>query len=121
VGDLPIIKKVNDRLREATEPLGGTYVIDPIWSWLLQRKLITVHPLGGCVMADDASQGVVNHKGQVFSASQADAVYDGLYVCDGSIIPRPLGVNPLLTISALAERCCELIAKDRGWTIKYDL
>ena len=38
---------------------------------------------------------------------------------DGAVIPRPLGVNPLLTISALAERCCQLLARDRGWDIDY--
>src|SRR5947199_3592829 len=88
---------------------------------ILGRQLITVHPLGGCGMADDASAGVVNHKGQVFSAATGSAAYRGLYVSDGSVVPRSLGVNPLLTISALAERCCELIAADRGWTIDYDL
>ena len=45
----------------------------------------------------------------------------GLYVSDGSVVPLPLGVNPLLTISALAERACALAAKDRGWTIDYTL
>lgn len=42
-------------------------------------------------------------------------------VSDGAVIPRPLGVNPLLTISALAERCCALLAQDRGATIDYTL
>ena len=36
-------------------------------------------------------------------------------------MPRSLGVNPLLTISALGERCCALIAQDHGWTIGYQL
>ena len=35
------------------------------------------------------------------------------------MVPLPLGVNPLITISALAERCCELIAQDYGFTIDY--
>ena len=47
--------------------LEGTYVIDPLWTKLFKKDLVTVHPLGGCVMADDASSGVVNHKGQVYA------------------------------------------------------
>ena len=65
--------------------------------------------------------GVVNHKGQVFSGAAGSGVYDSLYVADGSVIPTPLGVNPLLTISAVAERTMALIASDRGWKIDYSL
>jgi cholesterol oxidase len=121
VGDQPIFKTVNDRLAASTEPLRGTYVRNPTWSALTHHNLITVHPLGGCIIGADATRGVVNHKGQVFSGDRGSAVYEGLYVSDGSVIPCPLGVNPLLTISALAERCCALAAKDRGWTIDYTL
>lgn len=121
VGDQPIFQRVNQRLKDATEALGGTFVHNPLWSKLLQSNLTTVHPLGGCVMADDASGGVVNHKGQVFSGAAGSAVYEGLYVVDGSTIPRPLGVNPLLTISAVAERAVALMAKDRNWQIDYSL
>jgi cholesterol oxidase len=121
VGDQPIFKAIEKNLIAATKPLGGTYVKDPLWTKLFGNDLITVHPLGGCVMAEDASAGVVNHKGQVFSGSAGTTAYDDLYVSDGSVIPRPLGVNPLLTISALAERCCALMARDRGWTIDYTL
>ncbi len=121
VGQQPIFQRVNDRLEQATRPLGGTQIPNPIWSDVFGHDLITVHPLGGCILAEDAEHGVVNHKGQVFSGNQGTEVYENLYVADGSVIPRTLGVNPLLTISAIAERCCALIAKDRGWTIKYDL
>ena len=121
VGRQPIFEKVNARLQEATNALEGTFIRDPIWSDIFGKKLITVHPLGGCVMAESAEQGVVNHKGQVFRSNAGKSVYENLYVTDGSVIPRPLGVNPLLTISALAERSCSLIASDRGWTIDYAL
>lgn len=120
-GDQPIIEKVNETLAEATRALGGKYLIDPIWSSVFDRGLITLHPLGGCVMADDAADGVVNHKGQAFAATSGTAVHEGLYVCDGSTIPRSLGAGPLLTISALSERTCALLARDRGWTIDYTL
>ena len=121
VGTKPIFTKVNETLEQATRALGGTYVKNPVSAKLTGHDLITVHPLGGCVMAEEASDGVVNHKGQVYSGNQGIEVHEGLYVSDGSIIPRSLGVNPLLTISALAERSCALLAQDRGWTIDYDL
>jgi cholesterol oxidase len=120
VGSQPIFEQANQKLEDATRPLGGTYLKNPIWSKPFKKDLITVHPLGGCGMGAGAETGVVNHKGQVFSANAGAEVYEGLYVSDGSVIPRSIGVNPLLTISALAERCCALMAQDRGWTIDYE-
>jgi cholesterol oxidase len=119
VGKEEIFKKVDANLRAATTAIGGEYVINPTWTKVMNYELMTVHPLGGCIMGDDATKGAVNHKGQPFSANTGTDVYKGLYVCDGSVVPLPLGVNPLITISALAERCCELMAEDYGFTIDY--
>ncbi|MDE3178210.1 MAG: GMC family oxidoreductase [Acidobacteriota bacterium] len=121
VGEQPIFTKVNETLAKASKALGGEFLIDPLWSKLLRNNLLSVHPLGGCVMGEDAGHGVVNHKSQVFSSAQGKAVYENFYVMDGSVIPLPLGVNPLLTISALAERAVAIAAKERGWTIEYKL
>jgi cholesterol oxidase len=60
-------------------------------------KFTTVHPLGGCPMADDPAAGVVDDVGRVHG-------YRGLRILDGSIVPTALGVNPSKTIAALAER-----------------
>jgi cholesterol oxidase len=56
----------------------------------------TAHILGGCTFGRDASEGVVGLDCQVHD-------YPGLYVVDGSIVPANPGVNPSLTITALAE------------------
>jgi cholesterol oxidase len=110
----------SDKIRRIAQALGGTYVQDPVWSSLTGHSMISGHPLGGCPMADDADRGVVNHKGQVFSGTTVGSnVHAGLYVMDGSVVPTALGVNPLFTISALAERSCYEMARDHGWTITY--
>src|SRR5262249_41610098 len=59
-----------------------------------------VHNLGGCVMADSPADGVVNGWGESFA-------YPGLFVADGSILPRATGANPSATIAAVAERNVE--------------
>ena len=78
-------------------------------------KNFTAHPLGGCRMGESAASGVVTHRGQVFDTATGDesrTVYPDLYVADASIIPTALGNNPLLTITALAERIAHLIVND---------
>jgi cholesterol oxidase len=121
VGSLPIFERIDRRLREATAAHGGTYLKNPLWTRLTGRDLVTVHPLGGCIMAESAEGGVVDHRGRVFAGPSGTHVYDGLLVTDGATIPRPLGVNPLLTISAVAERACALLAEERCWPIDYAL
>jgi cholesterol oxidase len=98
--------------------IGATFLENPLHSPDVGRALLTVHPLGGCVMADEAEHGVVDHRGRVFK-EDGSGFHTGLYVCDGSVIPGPLGFNPFLTIAALAERTCSLIIKERGLREKH--
>ena len=121
VGEQENFKLGNERLYQSTKALGGVWVENPIWTRLLKHSIVSVHPLGGCVMGEDAAQGVVNHKGQVFSGANGTDVYASLYVTDGAVIPTSLAVNPLLTISAVSERNMGLLAADRGWHIDYTL
>ncbi|RZM02207.1 MAG: alpha/beta fold hydrolase, partial [Variovorax sp.] len=79
--------------------------------------LLTVHPLGGCAMGESALDGVVDHLGRVFDPGDpgtpqdagAPRVHDGLVVLDGAIVPTSLGVNPALTIAALARRAAQAL------------
>jgi cholesterol oxidase len=118
-GKQPVFQAIEEVLKQATVPLGGKYMRDPISTDILGDRTVTVHPLGGCGMAEDAAHGVIDHMGRVFSGTDGTAVHEGLYVMDGAVMPMSLGVNPLLTISALAERNCALLAASRGWTIDY--
>lgn len=116
----PVYAAINAVLTEAVKATGGTFIPNPATSRLLGGNLFTVHPLGGCSLADSRDAGVVDGRGRVFDADPAkpaDAVHQGLYVCDGSVMPRSLGVHPLLTITALAECAMLLFARDRGVTL----
>ena len=66
------------------------------------NKSTTAHILGGAVIAASPAQGVIDVRHQLFG-------HPGLYVVDASAIPVNLGVNPSLTITALAERFAGLI------------
>lgn len=72
------------------------------------------HPLGGCIMGADVTKGTVDEFGRVFDRSKTGArpFYEKLYIADASIIPTALGVNPTLTISALALRIGDQIIKE---------
>lgn len=118
-GKTEIISQASDLIHRASDALAGDFVPDPVWNRFTDQQLITGHPLGGCVMGESAENAVVNHLGQVFSGTSGSNIHKGLYVMDGAVVPRSLGVNPLLTISALAERNCALLATERGWSIPY--
>jgi cholesterol oxidase len=89
--------RMDARMRDLTFAIGGSYVKNPDPRSFLREKFITAHPLGGCPMGDDPLTSVVDVDGAVFG-------YEGrLFVADGSILPTPVGLNPALTIAALAE------------------
>jgi choline dehydrogenase-like flavoprotein len=69
-------------------------------------KLMAFHPLGTARMARDARDGVVDPHGAVHGTQ-------GLYVADGAAVPGPLGVNPQMTIFALALRLADRVASFR--------
>ncbi len=71
----------------------------------------TAHILGGCPMGRDASSGVVDDQFRVHN-------YPGMFILDGSVIPCNLGVNPSLTITALAEYAMDKIPPKQGAEIQ---
>ena len=96
---------------------GGQVLPNPMWRPLPAKldgvldvpkgPIFTVHPLGGCPMGKDPAHGVVDDTGRVFDPrdpSDPKGFHDRLAVLDGSMIPSSLGVNPALTIAAIALR-----------------
>ncbi len=123
-----VLEQIDAKLREHDRSAGldhAQYVPNPAWRLLPEQargvmsgrfpggRLVTVHPLGGCAMADDGRQGVVDDVGAVYSGFGAE-VHAGLHVLDGAIVPTSLGVNPFLTIAALAWRACDAILDSAG-------
>jgi cholesterol oxidase len=70
----------------------------------LMNMSTTAHILGGCAIGANPQEGAINSKHQLFG-------YPGLYVVDASAIPANVGVNPSLTITAIAERAMSMISR----------
>jgi cholesterol oxidase len=75
---------------------------------------MTAHILGGCVISKNSDEGVIDLKCQVHN-------YPGLYVVDGSIVPANPGVNPSLTITALAEYAMSCVPPKDGKPLRAPL
>jgi len=95
-----IVELLSD-MKELIELNGGDFVD---YRGVFTGNPVSVHPMGGAIMGDSIKTGVVNHALQVFNPNGKEEVYNGLYVMDGGVIPRSLGINPILTITAIAER-----------------
>ena len=117
----PIYQEIRHTLDQFAERLTGSKAARFLNPFLtstaraLGAKAIGLsHPLGGCRMARTPNQGTVDEYGRVYDASKGSpgGFYEGLYVADAAIIPTSLGVNPSLTISALALRIADRFVKD---------
>jgi cholesterol oxidase len=125
--DADALDEPHRQLQALAERAEASLVANPLWRLLphaLERlvlqprgPVLTVHPLGGCGIGDSVHTGVVDHLGRVFDAAVGapDARHGGLLVLDGAIVPGSLGVNPALTISALAMRAVDALRGRRHW------
>jgi cholesterol oxidase len=103
------IPEGNDVARRLAKKMNGI----PL-AWVTEALLdrpVTAHILGGCPLAEGPSSGVVNGENRVFG-------YRNLLICDGSVVPRNLGVNPALTILALTERAMSSVPVRPGSTFR---
>jgi len=95
------IPKANQFARKFAQVSGGTAM--SMLPEILFNIPGTAHCIGGCVIADSPERGVVDVQHRLFG-------YRNMYVCDGSVLGANLGVNPSLTITALAERAMSFVA-----------
>ncbi len=89
------MEEATDLAERFAEKVGG--VKSSMLTELLLGTPSTAHILGGCVMGRDENEGVIDASHEVFG-------HPGLYVIDGAAVSANPGVNPSLTITALAER-----------------
>lgn len=109
--DAPERVRAEQKVKAMVESMGGEFVGNPFAMTAFGGNRIIAHPLGGCGMGETAETGVVAPDGRVFDPTKGPrGVHEGLYVCDGAAIPTAVGVSPLLTITALAERAMMLAA-----------
>jgi cholesterol oxidase len=103
------IPQANEFARKVAPLIGGT-AMSTILEILLTVPT-TAHVMGGCPMAGSAAGGVVDGRNRVFG-------YRNMYICDGSVLPANLGVNPSLTICAVTERAMSYIplAANAEWS-----
>ncbi|MFD1343267.1 GMC family oxidoreductase N-terminal domain-containing protein [Litorisediminicola beolgyonensis] len=114
-GDDPSLKRGARMVRDACDVARAEFLPMPFWQDAFGRRTLTVHPLGGCAMAESAETGVVDPDCRVFRGD--GGVHEGLYVCDGAVVPGPTVTNPHLTITAVAERAVDRMVAAAGGRI----
>jgi cholesterol oxidase len=99
------IPAANEAASFLAERLGGIALGSTLES--LFNIPVTAHILGGAVIGADASCGVIDAQSRAFG-------YQNLLVCDGAAMPANPGVNPSLTITALAEHAMSFVPVAQG-------
>lgn len=89
-----LIQNMTASMQQIGDAYGGQF--GPLATFLLFNRIISVHSLGGCILAANPDKGVVSETGEVFG-------YKNLFIADGSVIPSSIGFHPVMTISAVAE------------------
>jgi len=119
--EAPERTRAEEKVKQMIESMGGEFNANPFAMTAFGGNRIIAHPLGGCGMGETASEGVVAPDGRVFDPSRGpQGIHDGLYVCDGAAVPSSIGVSPLLTITALAERAMMLAARQLDRRLDVD-
>nr|AHZ89316.1 hypothetical protein [uncultured bacterium 'pool 3 contig00022'] len=113
--DWEVFKKIGDVLEKLSEKMNGDYLGSPFWN--RERRIATVHPLGGCSVGPDRDHAVADKFGRAFDGRPNAGATDtlpGLYVVDASAIPGALSVNPSFTIVTQAITTVENAVKELG-------
>jgi cholesterol oxidase len=103
---MPLANEIAARMAKKMSGTPGSVLLE-----VLVNTSTTAHILGGATMGQGPSDGVCDAQGRVFG-------YQGLYVADGSLVPANLGVNPSLTITALAEHVMSQVLPNPEGTLK---
>ncbi|KAG0489690.1 hypothetical protein HPP92_006553 [Vanilla planifolia] len=102
----PLLPKKILALQNITRKLGGIL-------FMSKYRSTSVHLLGGCNAAPNASLGVCSPNGHVYNPStNQSTVHEGLFVSDASLIPCSIGVNPCLAITTIAEHISKNLVDD---------